>query len=68
VLDEATSALDRETEMSVMKSIEGLGRDQTIIIIAHRVETLQGCDFIYKLEKSGLFQLNVVNSLPDLPP
>jgi ABC-type multidrug transport system fused ATPase/permease subunit len=70
VLDEATSALDRETEMSVMKSIESLGRELTIIIIAHRVETLQSCDCIYRLEKSGLLQLDGIEPMSfkgDLP-
>jgi len=64
VLDEATSALDSETEMSVMKSIESLGRELTIIIIAHRVDTLRGCDCIYKLEKSSLLKVDAKKLLP----
>jgi ATP-binding cassette subfamily B protein len=51
VFDEATSALDSETEAAVMHAIEGLGRELTIVLIAHRLTTLQGCDIIYRLDK-----------------
>src|SRR3546814_10585613 len=44
VFDEATSALDNETEHAVMSAIEGLGNDLTILIIAHRLSTLQRCE------------------------
>ena len=54
VFDEATSALDSETEKTVMQAIEGLGRDLTIVLIAHRLTTLQGCDIIYRLENGRL--------------
>lgn len=61
VFDEATSALDSETEVAVMQAIEGLGRELTIVLIAHRLTTLQGCDIIYRLDKgrvvsSGRYQ------------
>jgi ABC-type multidrug transport system fused ATPase/permease subunit len=49
ILDEATSALDSETEVAVMRAIEVLGRNVTILIIAHRPTTLRGCDFIVDL-------------------
>jgi len=51
IFDEATSALDNETEQAVMDAIEDLGEDVTILIIAHRLTTLKGCDKIIKLEK-----------------
>jgi ABC-type multidrug transport system fused ATPase/permease subunit len=51
VFDEATSALDTETEAAVMHAIEGLGRNLTIFIIAHRVSTLSGCDMIVTLDE-----------------
>jgi len=54
ILDEATSALDNETEKSVMESIENLGRELTILIIAHRLTTLKGCDQIVELSKDGV--------------
>ena len=50
VFDEATSALDNETELAVMEAIEGLSRDLTILIIAHRLSTLKNCDTIVRLE------------------
>jgi ABC-type polar amino acid transport system ATPase subunit len=46
VFDEATSALDNETESAVMQAIEALGRELTIIIVAHRLSTLSGCDTV----------------------
>jgi len=54
IFDEATSALDNETEQAVMKSIECLGRELTILIIAHRITTLKGCDKIIKLGKNNV--------------
>jgi ATP-binding cassette subfamily B protein len=51
VLDEATSALDNTTEASVMEAIDGLDRNLTILIIAHRITTLQHCDIIVEIEK-----------------
>jgi ABC-type multidrug transport system fused ATPase/permease subunit len=49
VLDEATSALDSETERSVMQAIEALGRELTILIVAHRITTLRGCNQVVEL-------------------
>jgi ABC-type multidrug transport system fused ATPase/permease subunit len=65
VLDEATSALDNETEKLVNESIKSLSGNKTLIIIAHRLSTLEHCDRIYLLEKgkvvkSGKYQ-EVVN-------
>ncbi len=54
VFDEATSALDNETEHAVMKAIESLGEELTVLIIAHRLTTLKGCDKIVKLDKNNL--------------
>ena len=51
VFDEATSALDNATEQDVMDAIEGLGRDLTILIIAHRLSTVSRCDMIVQLEQ-----------------
>ena len=50
VLDEATSALDNTTEQLVMDSIDALDRDLTILIVAHRLTTVQRCDTIVELE------------------
>ena len=51
VFDEATSALDTATEQSVMDAIEGLSRDLTILIVAHRLSTVERCDRLYRLEQ-----------------
>ncbi len=56
VFDEATSALDDATETSVMKAIEGLSDDLTILIIAHRLSTLRGCNRIYRLANGAIAQ------------
>jgi ATP-binding cassette, subfamily B, bacterial PglK len=50
VLDEATSALDNETEAAVMRSVHRLDRSLTVLMIAHRLSTLQGCDQVILLE------------------
>ena len=54
VFDEATSALDDVTEKSVMSAIDNLERNLTILIIAHRLTTLQACDIIVKLEHGSM--------------
>jgi ATP-binding cassette subfamily B protein len=53
IFDEATSALDVETEQDVMDTIEGLKKDLTVLIIAHRLTTLKACDQIVKFDKKG---------------
>ncbi|WP_215314390.1 ABC transporter ATP-binding protein [Polynucleobacter paneuropaeus] len=49
IFDEATSALDNETEQAVMQSIEELGKNLTLLIIAHRLTTLKNCTQIVEL-------------------
>ena len=51
IFDEATSALDNGTEWEVMKAIEEIGEEITVLIIAHRLTTLKGCEKIVKLGK-----------------
>jgi ATP-binding cassette, subfamily B, bacterial PglK len=67
VFDEATSALDNATEKEVMSSIEGLKRDLTILIIAHRITTVRHCDVIVELDRGrvvaqGTFEQLIQNS------
>lgn len=54
ILDEATNSLDTETEQAVMDAVSNLGKDLTIILIAHRLNTLKNCDIIFKLDKGQL--------------
>ncbi len=58
IFDEATSALDNDTENAVMREIESLGDDITVLIIAHRLSTLKKCDHVYELSKDGLVVKN----------
>ncbi len=54
IFDEATSALDNETEQAVMQAIEGLSKDLTLLIIAHRITTLKNCTQIVELGEGGI--------------
>jgi len=54
VLDEATSALDNLTERAVMEAVGNLGRDKTVVMIAHRLSTVRDCDRILLLERGRL--------------
>lgn len=61
IFDEATSALDNQTEKVIVESIHNLSEKKTIIIIAHRLQTVKNCDAIYllnrgKVEDSGTYQ------------
>ena len=58
ILDEATSALDTETETLVMDAIESLQGHITLIIIAHRITTIEKCDVIYEIENGRAIQKN----------
>ena len=56
ILDEATSALDNQTEQVVMDAINNLKKDITIIIIAHRLNTVSNCDTIFLFSKGQLIK------------
>ncbi|MEW6055572.1 MAG: ABC transporter ATP-binding protein [Bdellovibrionota bacterium] len=49
VLDEATSALDHETELEVIRAIERLSQEKTILVIAHRLTTAKNCKRLYQI-------------------
>jgi ABC-type multidrug transport system fused ATPase/permease subunit len=53
ILDEATSALDTSTESRVMSAISSLGPDITVLIVAHRLSTLEGCDIRVHMSAGG---------------
>ena len=63
VLDEATSALDNQTEQAVMEAINNLNKKITIILIAHRLNTVKNCDIIYKLDKGQLISQGTYREL-----
>jgi ATP-binding cassette, subfamily B, bacterial PglK len=63
VFDEATSALDSDTERSVIESINNLGRDLTLLMIAHRTSTLRACDVIHKLEGGKIVRSGTYNEI-----
>lgn len=50
ILDEATSALDNDTEAAIMDSINRFQGKKTLIIIAHRLQTIEKCDMVYRVE------------------
>lgn len=50
ILDEATSALDNDTESAIMDSINSLHGRKTLVIIAHRLQTIEKCDLVYRVE------------------
>lgn len=56
VLDEATSALDNETEREVMNAIDRFRGKLTIIIVAHRLSTIENCNTVYRVEKGSIFE------------
>jgi len=68
VLDEATSALDTDTEDAVMAALEGLSRQLTVVMIAHRLSTVACCDRVIRLQQGCIAAegtpLVVLPSLP----
>ncbi|MFI3236948.1 MAG: ABC transporter ATP-binding protein [Lachnospiraceae bacterium] len=51
ILDEATSALDNDTEAAIMESINSLHGKKTLVIIAHRLQTIEKCDMVYRISE-----------------
>ena len=54
IFDEATSALDNQTEKAVMDAVHNIGKEITIILIAHRLSTVRNCDTIFLLHKGEI--------------
>lgn len=54
VFDEATSALDNDTEKAIMESINKLKGQKTMIIIAHRLTTIENCDHVYRVDSGKI--------------
>ena len=66
ILDEATSALDNQTEKVVMDAINNLSKDITVILIAHRLNTVKNCDIIFKLENGQLINQGTFEEIINL--
>lgn len=63
MFDEAASVLDKEFEQEIINEIKLISKNKTMIMIAHRLNTLQSCDYIYKFE-GGVFEcLELINDL-----
>ena len=68
IFDEATSALDSTTEAGVLSAIDGLDRELTILIIAHRLTTLQDCDKIVLLDSGRIAAQGTYDEFNSEPP
>ncbi len=65
VFDEATSALDNVTEKAVMEAIDALHHQKTVILIAHRLSTVQGCDQVVLLDHGKVEAKGAFDALKD---
>ncbi|MDB9866037.1 ABC transporter ATP-binding protein/permease [Candidatus Thioglobus sp.] len=65
IFDEATSSLDNATESSVMKAIDALSDNITLLIVAHRLSTLKNCSQIIELDENGIKQIGTYNEIID---
>jgi ATP-binding cassette subfamily B protein len=66
IFDEATSALDGDTEKMVMDAVDGLNKDLTVLIIAHRLTTLKNCDIIAELKCGKIKRVGKYDSLVNI--
>lgn len=68
IFDEATSALDGITEKIIMDAIHDFSGQKTIIMIAHRLKTVEKCDIIYLMEKGNIIDQGTYKELVDNNP
>ena len=66
-MDEATSALDNETEREIAAEIQRLKGQKTMIVIAHRLTTVQHCYRIYRLEQGRIVEEGSPEEILNLP-
>jgi ATP-binding cassette, subfamily B, bacterial len=67
VLDEATSSVDNETEAAIQRSLELVGRDRTVVVIAHRLSTVRHADRIHVLEAGQVVESGTHDELVAAP-
>ena len=63
IFDEATSALDGATEQSIQETIESLCKYTTVVIIAHRLTTVEKCDWLYWVEKGKIHMAGTAQNI-----
>ena len=63
LFDEATSALDNESQTYIKKAMDGLVKDHTIVIVAHRLSTIMDADIIYVVDKGKIAGFGTHNEL-----
>jgi ATP-binding cassette subfamily C protein len=63
ILDEATSALDNTTERAVIEAVEGMKGTRTVVMIAHRLSTVRGCETLYYLKEGRVEAVGDYDSL-----
>jgi ABC-type multidrug transport system fused ATPase/permease subunit len=63
VLDEATSSLDTATEVGVMKAVHALQAEKTVLIVAHRLSTVAGCDYLYRLDQGKVVEAGTASGI-----
>ncbi len=56
VLDEATSSLDTDTERGIINAVRALQGEKTIIVVAHRLSTVEHCNYLYRLERGEVVE------------
>jgi len=66
IFDEATSALDNETEKEVIKAIEATSKEITVLIIAHRLTTLKGCNKVVSLGENNTIKISTYEEVMSL--
>jgi ATP-binding cassette subfamily B protein len=65
ILDEATSAVDNETEAAIQRSLAKVGRDRTVVVIAHRLSTVRDADRIWVLEDGTISETGTHDELAE---
>lgn len=68
VFDEATSAVDNITEREIVKTLKDIGKNRTIIMIAHRLDTIRNCDCIYLMKEGAIIASGTFDELANTSP